>query len=151
MSWFCVENHTLNPNRALTRSLQARSSASRADSYRSISVCHQTHTPNSRTCQLGVSENHGLLDHHGETAQTMPSSVRGSALAFAVPQFGYSQGFLPLSTRRQAWNRARQMRSETLFATRSEPKNQSGGCKLQPPFKRSKYSWKQRNLCCFVK
>ena len=71
------ENHTLNPNRALTRSLQARSSASRADSYRSIPVCHQTHTPNSRTCQLGVSENPGFPDPRDGIVQTTPSSVRG--------------------------------------------------------------------------
>lgn len=89
-----VENHTLNPNRAPTRSLQAKSSASHADSYKSIPVCHQTHTPNSRTCQLGVSENPGFPDPRDGIVQTMPSSVRGSALAFAVQQSGYSQGFL---------------------------------------------------------
>ena len=44
--------------------------------------------------QSGVSENHGLLDHHDGTAQTMLPSARGSALAFAVQRSGYSQGFL---------------------------------------------------------
>lgn len=44
---FLVENHILNPNRSPTRSLQARSSASHADSYKSIPVCHRTHIPNS--------------------------------------------------------------------------------------------------------
>lgn len=44
--------------------------------------------------QSGVSENHGLLDHHDGTAQTMLPSARGSALVFAVQRSGYSQGFL---------------------------------------------------------
>ena len=55
---------------------------------------HRTHTRRLQTYQSDVSENHGLQDRHDGTVQTMPSSVRGSALAFAVQQSGYSQGFL---------------------------------------------------------
>ena len=84
-----VENHTLNPNSTPTRSLQARSSASHVDSYRSRPVYHRTHTLRSQTCQSSVSETHGLSDHHDGTAQTMLSSVHGSALAFAVRRPGY--------------------------------------------------------------
>ena len=90
-----VEQPHQNPNSTPTRSLQARLSASHVDSCRSRPVYHRTHTRRLQMYQSGVSENHGLLDRHDGTAQTMPSSVRGSALAFAVQQSGYSQGFLP--------------------------------------------------------
>ena len=83
-----------NPNSVPTRSRQVRLSASHVDSCRSRPVYHRTHTRRLQMYQSGVSANHGLLDRHDGTAKTMPSSVRGSALAFAVQQSGYSQGFL---------------------------------------------------------
>lgn len=89
-----VEYPHQNPNSVPTRSRQVRLSASHVDSCRSRPVYHRTHTRRLQMYQSGVSENHGLLDRHDGTAQTMPSSVRGSALAFAVQQSGYSQGFL---------------------------------------------------------
>lgn len=94
-----VEKPRQNPNSAPTRSRQVRLSASHVDSCRSRPVYHRTHTRRLQMYQSGVSENHGLLDRHDGTAQTMPSSVRGSAFAslilrnssgnFATAAFGF--------------------------------------------------------------
>ena len=79
-----VEYPHQNPNSVPTRSRQVRLSASHVDSCRSRPAYHRTHTRRLQMYQSGVSETHGLLDRHDGTAQTMPSSVRGSAMAFAI-------------------------------------------------------------------
>lgn len=79
-----VEYPHQNPNSVPTRSRQVKLSASHVDSCRSRPAYHRTHTRRLQMYQSGVSETHGLLDRHDGTAQTMPSSVRGSALAFAI-------------------------------------------------------------------